>query len=186
FLVFKESRGFWNGAHASLISHFNRAFLMIAEGSMNPATLAYKKALALLVFKEPKELCLGYTSKGTSGLGSRLGYAEAIATAIGEAIRRGLKDIRHFEELGILNEGIGPDRISDITCTILKARLVEYTRLIAERHEMPMSKHRLFAASYNEQRLGWDMPEVKVPTNPLTGGPLLFVPERFVKDLPVL
>src|SRR5277367_4665429 len=72
FLVFKESQGFWKGAHAALINHFNRAFLMIAEGSLNPATLAYKKALALLVFKEPKELCLGYTSKGTSGLGSGL------------------------------------------------------------------------------------------------------------------
>lgn len=186
FLVFKEPPGFWSGAHASLINHFNRAFMMIAEGSLNPATLAYKKALALLVFKEPKELCLGYTSKGTSGLGSGLGYAEAIALAIVEAIKRGLQHLRHFEELGILNEGIGPDRISDITCTILKSRFVEYTRLIANRHGIPMSKHRLFAAEFNEQRLSWEMPEVEVPTNPSTGGPLLFVPERFVKDLPVL
>src|ERR1700728_3251258 len=149
FLVFKESQGFWKSAHAALINHFNRAFLMIAEGNRNPAALAYKKALALLVFKEPKELCLGYTSKGTSGLGSGLGYAEAIARAIAEAITRGLLDIRHFEELGILNEGIGPDRISDITCTILKSRLIEYTQLIATRHGIPVSKHRLFAAAFS-------------------------------------
>jgi hypothetical protein len=136
FLVFKESRGFWNGAHAALINHFNRAFMMIAQGNLNPSALAFKKALALLAFKEPKELCLGYTSKGTDGLGSGLVHAKAIAAAIVEAIGRGLQDIRHFEELGILNEGIGPDRISDITCTILKSRLVEYTRLIAKRHEI--------------------------------------------------
>jgi hypothetical protein len=152
FLVFKEKRGFWKGAHTSLIKHFNRAFLMVAEGNLNPETLLYKKALALLVFKEPKEFCLGYTSKGTSGLGSGTGYAESIAEAIAEAIKRGLAHPRHFEELGILNEGIGPDRISDITCTILKSRLVEYTQSIAVEHSIPLAKHRIFAANFDEKR----------------------------------
>jgi hypothetical protein len=186
FLIFKEKNGFWKSAHKRLINHFDRAFLMIAEGNLDPKTLLYKKALALLVFKEPKELCLGYTSKGTSGLGSGSGYAESIAEAITEAIRRGLRHPRHFEELGILNEGIGPDRISDITCTILKSMLVEYTQAIAKRHAIPLSNHRVFAAGFDESRLRWQIPEVEVPTNPLTGGPVLFVPERFLKDLPVL
>ncbi len=186
FLIFKEKTSFWRTAHKSLISHFDRAFLMIAEGNLNPATLVYQKALTLLVFKEPKELCLGYTSKGTAGLGSGFGYAESIATAIAEAIRRGLKHPRHFEELGILNEGIGPDRISDITCTILKSRLVQYSQRIAERHSIPLSNHHVFAAAFDEHRARWQIPEVQVPTNPSTGGPLLFVPERFLKDLPVL
>jgi hypothetical protein len=186
FLIFKEKSGFWKDGHKRLIKHFDVAFLMIAKGNLDPATLLYKKALALLVFKEPKELCLGYTSKGTSGLGSGSGYAESIAEAITEAIKRGLRHPRHFEELGILNEGIGPDRISDITCTILKTQLVEYTRTVAKRHAIPMSKHRVFAAGLDESRLRWLISEVEVPTNPFTNGPLLFVPERFLKDLPVL
>ncbi len=186
FLIFKEDTAFWKGAHSSLIKHFDRAFLMIANGNLDPMTLSYRKALAILVFKEPKELCLGYTSTGTSGLGSGLGYAKSIAGAIAEAIRRGLKHPRHFEELGILNEGIGADRISDITCTILKSRLVEYTQAIAQRHDIPMSRHHIFAASFDEPRLRWETPEVEVPTNPSTGGPLLLVPERFLRDLPVL
>ena len=186
FLVFKETTEFWKNGHKGLIDHFDRAFLLVAEGNLDPKTIKYQKALALLIFREPKELCLGYTSKGTAGLGSGFGYAEAIARAIGEAIQRGLKHPRHFEELGILNEGIGPDRISDITCTILKSKLVEYTQTIAERHSIPLAKHRIFAADFDSARLRWEIPEVRVPTNPFNEGPLLFVPERFLKDLPVL
>ena len=186
FLIFRETHEFWQRAHETIIEHFDRAFVMIAQGNLNPKTLAYRKALALLIFKEPRELCLGYTSKGTSGLGSGSGYAEAIASAIAEAIRRGLRHPRHFEELGILNEGIGADRISDITCTVLKYRLVEYTQVVARRHAIPLSRHRMFAAGFDTIRLRWQIPEVEVPTNPFTQGPLLFVPDRFLRDLPVL
>ena len=186
FLIFKEKKGFWADAHDRLIKHFDRAFLLIAEGHLNPQSLSYQKALALLVFREPRELCLGYTSKGTAGLGSGFGYAASIAVGISEAIQRGLQHPRHFEELGILNEGIGADRISDTTCTILKSRLVEYTQQICTRHGLPLEKHRMFAAEFDETRLRWEIPEVQLPTNPFTRGPLLFVPQRFLKDLPVL
>jgi len=186
FLVFKEGDGFWAGAHEQIIGHFDRAFQLIAEGNLNPATLSYRKALALLIFTEPKELCLGYTAKGTAGLGSGRGYAETIASAIADAIKRGLKHPRHFEELGILNEGIGADRISDITCTILKSRLIRYTQEIARRHSIRMKRHAMFAASFNDRRQRWMNGEVPLPTNPSTGGPLVFVPKRFLRELPVL
>src|ERR1700730_12765265 len=67
FLIFKETSGFWSSAHERLINHFDHAFRLIAEGNLDPKTLPYKQGLALLVFREPKELCLGYTSKGTAG-----------------------------------------------------------------------------------------------------------------------
>ena len=186
FLIFKEARGFWVGAHPDIVRHFDRAFVEIAKGNLNPKTLAYQKALALLLFKEPKEFCLGYTSSGTSGLGSGSHFADSIADAICQAIRRGLEHPHHFEELGILNEGIGADRISDITCTILKARFVRYTQEIARRHNVKMARHHIFAASLDTHRQRWESPEVMVPTNPFTGGPLLFAPNRFLRDLPVL
>jgi len=66
FLVFKEL-GPWSNAHAAIIEHFNQAFLLIAEGNLSSNTLQYRKALALLLFREPKEFCLGYTASGTAG-----------------------------------------------------------------------------------------------------------------------
>jgi hypothetical protein len=186
FLIFKENDGQWADAHAQLIEHFNRAFVLIAQGNLNPASLAYRKALRLLEFKEPKELCLGYTAEGTSGSGSGGKLGRLVAEAIAEAIRRGLEHPSHFEELGVLQERIGADRISDTTCTILKPKLIAYTEEIAGRHGISREGHELYAASFDEQRQRFERGVVDVPTNPVTGGPLLFVPQRFLRDLPKL
>jgi len=139
-----------------------------------------------LEFREPKELCLGYTAEGTSGSGSGGKLGKLIAQAISEAIGRGLTNPNHFEELGILQERIGADRISDTTCTILKLKFVEYTQRIARAHGIPLAPHRLYAGAFDAQRQRFESPTVHAPTNPATGGPLLFVPERFLRDLPQL
>jgi hypothetical protein len=186
FLLFKENKGFWSDSHNLIIDHFNRAFVLIAQGNQNPNSLAYKKAIDLLIFKEPKELCLGYTAHGSDGAGSALGYAKMIAAAISQAISRGITHPKHFEELGILNEGIGADRISDITATILKSKLVQYTQDISRCHGLNTDKHLLYAATFDPQRQRWLTSEVSVPTNPVTGRPILFVPARFLRDLPTL
>jgi hypothetical protein len=186
FTIFKETRGLWADAHDRLIEHFNRAFILIAEGNRNPESLAYKKALALLEFKEPHELCLGYTAKGTRGSGSSGKLASLMAQAIVAAISRGLDHPRHFEELGILQERIGADRISDATCTILKPKLIEYTQEIAQRHGIALDQHRLYASEFDADRQRFVSAAVEVPTNPVDGGPLLFVPERFLDELPTL
>lgn len=186
FLIFKEENGFWADAHDLLIEHFNRAFVLIAEGNRDPRTLAYRKALALLEFREPRELCLGYTAKGTEGSGSSGKLAQLMAQAIVAAINRGLEHPRHFEELGILQVGIGADRISDATCTILKPKLVEYTQAVAKRRKLKLERHRLYAAEFDAQRQRFLRPVVEVPTNPETGDPLLFVPARFLDSLPQL
>jgi hypothetical protein len=186
FLVFKDKSKFWRDAYSKVIAHFDHAFLLIAQSSANPQALAYKKALDLLTFAEPREFCLGYTAKGTQGAGSGAGYARLIAAAIVDAIKRGLTHPKHFEELGILNEGIGADRISDITCTILKPDLIAYSNSIAARHKLSLGRHRLFAAAFDVQRLRWQHGEVEVPTNPLTDNALLFVPAHFLRELPTL
>src|SRR5260370_29832155 len=73
FLIFKDTNEFWLGDHDRIIGHFNRAFQLIADGNRDARTLSFRKALDLLIFTEPRELCLGYTSKGTAGLGSGRG-----------------------------------------------------------------------------------------------------------------
>lgn len=70
-----------------------------------------------------EELCLGYTAAGTRGAGSGNNIAREMAAAIQEAINAGIINIRHFEKIAILREGIGADRISDITAALLRRRL---------------------------------------------------------------
>ena len=186
FLIFKENTGAWADAHDVIVKHFGQAFMLIAEGNLNKQSLAYKKALDLLIFLEPKELCLGYTGSGTAGAGSGRGFAREIGVAIENAICRGLMNIRHFEEFGIFEIGIGADRISDIACTILKERLIEYTQDVAKRHDIPLDEHKIFASSFDQDRLRWITGIVQLPANPANDSPLLLVPKRFLRKLPVL
>lgn len=186
FLVFKDTSATWTGSHDVIIQHFNRAFLLVAQGNLEPRSPGYRKAVDALIFHEPSEFCLGYTSRGTAGAGSGIGFARLIASAIAEAIGRGLRHPRHFEELGILHEGIGADRISDATCTILKPQLIAYTQTIARRHGLPVAQHHLYGSVFDSERSRFRHDRVLVPTNPATGGPLLFVPKRFLAELPKL
>lgn len=186
FLIFKETTGCWTTAHQKIIDHFEQAFLLIASNS-SPTSLAYKKASAMVWFKEPREMCLGYTDKGTSGAGSGKGFARLIAKHMATAIANGLGKIEHFEEVSIFHKGIGPDRLSDAMCTILKPELVRYTQAIAKRHGLKLDQHRLYGGVFDTRRQRFEpRAAAEVLTNPVNGRPLVLVPKRFLRDLPTL
>jgi hypothetical protein len=186
FLIFKEQLGVWADAHSRIIDHFNLCFRLIAEGHLNPDSVKYQKAVDLLAFPEPKELCLGYTRRGTDGAGSARGFASIVARLIADSIRRGMENIDHFEELGIFEKGIGADRISDMAATILKPRLIEYTRSVVAAHDIPTDRHVVRSGDYDDRRLRWSAARADLPTNPFTHGPILLVPERFLNRLPTI
>jgi hypothetical protein len=187
FLIFKEQGSSeWAGAHDQLIGHFDTCFHLIAEGNRNCASVPYKKALRLLTFPEPKEICLGYTKSGTGGAGGGKEYAKLIAEAMEAAIDRGLTDLKHFEELGILNEGIGPDRISDFTCNVLRARLITYTKRVVTRHRLSTRPVKIPGAAYDPRRVAWITEIHQLPWNPYNNRAVLLVPERFLRDLPTI
>ncbi len=186
FMIFQDDNRLWSGAHGQLIEHFNYCFHLIAQGKGNPKTLHYQKAVSLLHFPEPREFCLGYTAEGTRGAGGSVGYARQIAKAMAEAIERGVKDLRHFEELGILNEGVGPDRISDLTCNVLKDRFIAYTLGVAKRHRLPIVKIKIGRARFDTVRKTWRSVVVELPLNQASNRAVILVPARFLSDLPVL
>jgi hypothetical protein len=186
FLIFSEDTPFWAPAHDDLIQHFNIVFKLIAEAGGNRESLAFKKAISLLHFPEPREFCLGYTRSGVRGAGGALGYALLIAEAMESAIRRGVEDLRHFEELGVLNEGIGPDRISDLTCNVLRSYFIKYTTTIVERHNINTQAVRVGGAYFDDVRQSWRSQDVQLPVDPETGSWVLLAPSRFLRDLPVL
>jgi hypothetical protein len=186
FFIFKDESDEWRGAHNELIAHFDRCFHLIAQGNRNPFSVPYQKALRLLTFPEPREFCLGYTEDGTGGAGGGKIYARLIASAMEDAIVRGLTDLRHFEELGILNEGIGPDRISDLTCNILRSRFILYTKKVVARHNIPTRYKRVPYASYDQLRVNWNTEGHALPYNRFNNKPILLTPARFLKELPVI
>lgn len=174
----------WGKAHDELIGHFSRCYDLVAKGG-SPSSLSGQVAFNLLKFHEPYELGLGYTRSSTRGSGSGTSGARKMLDSIAVAIRAGLDRPEHIEEIGILNEGIGADKISDATCNVLKHRLIEYTKVVAERYGIPVEACRIRNAQVSLETGRWIHRRFKLPTGP-SGDPILLVPKRFLNDLPVL
>lgn len=185
FLLLAESADPWSASHDQIIEHFTQCYTLLAKGG-GKGTLSEQTARALLQFPEPAELCLGYTASGTAGSGGGGQQANAIVSSIVVAIAAGLTEPEHIEEIGILNEGIGADRISDAVCNILKPTLIEYTKEVAARHGVPTSPVIVRHAACDRESGRWLDEEHELPINPFTGGPILLVPARFLSDLPAL
>jgi len=186
FLIFQDSSTAWQNAHDILIKYFDICFQLIASSGMKKASPAYRKAIDLLQFPEPREFCLGYTEFGIDGSGSGPGYAVLIADAMEDAIRRGVKHLAHFEELGILNEGIGPDRISDLTCNVLRPQFIEYTQRVASKSKLPTQQVKIRHAEFSQAYRRWNPKSVSLPINPINNSSILLVPQRFLRELPTL
>lgn len=102
------------------------------------------------------------------------------------AIEAGLIRPEHIEEIGILNEGIGADRISDAVCNVLKPLLVAYTKAIVSIHAIPTEPIRVRHSRCHLQSGRWLDEEHQLPRNPVTGRAVLLVPSRFLNRLPTL
>ncbi|MFK4117895.1 hypothetical protein [Streptomyces longwoodensis] len=186
FLVFADTDTEWQQAYGEIMDYFQSAFRLLASSKLNPRHQYFKRTLSLMEFPEPREFRLGFASTSAEGSGSGPGLAKKVVEAMSEAIRRGIEDIEHFEELGILVSGINKDRISDITCNLLKPRLIRYTQVICHTFDVPMEVRKIRHSQYDEIRSRWMDAEHLVPIDPETAKPILLVPKRFLRELPTL
>jgi hypothetical protein len=175
----------WADAHEELLQHFVACFGFVAAQT-GPTSVSGKAARSMLTFPEPAEFGLGYTAKGTNGAGSGAQFAHMMAGGIQVAISRGLVAPKHIEEVGILNEGIGADRISDAACNVLKHRFITYTQKVARRHGVPLDAHEVRNARVYVQNAKWASDTVLLPSNPFIGKPVILVPRRILNTLPTL
>jgi len=148
FLIYAGERGHFVGSHEEVINFFDAVFKLLATSSGDEALVRYQKALNNLEFPEVEELCLGYTSEGTDGLGSGPKIATLIAEGLMEAIGAGLREITHFEEIGIIRENIGPDRIGDVTAGLLRWRLAAFTQDVCKQHSIPTRVFRFWSCAF--------------------------------------
>jgi len=186
FLLYANEQAHFVGSHKQVVAFFNAAFKLIARSGGNPKSLPWKKAEAMLRLPEVEELCLGYTGAGTGGAGAGKGFAKVMAGALWEAVQAGVEEITHFEEVGILQEGIGADRISDATANILRSRLAGYTTEICERHKVPTKVVRYLRGSYDVEEERWVPLEAQLPINPFNNKPILLVPRQYLRELPTI
>lgn len=186
FLIYARPEGVFAGSHQDIINYFNAVFELIAEAGCRPSSPLYRKAVSDLLLPEAEELCLGYTTGGTKGLGSGGELANLMATAIAEAIGHGLTQLRHLEEISILREGIGADRISDATANVLRARIVRYTEEVCHKYLIPVTTRTYRRGRYDSQSHRWIPITASLPVNPYNHRPIFLVPAHYLNSLPTI
>lgn len=92
--------------------------------------------------------------------------------------------VTHLEELQLLVDGLGKDRICDFTCSFLKSFLIDYTMDQCGKLGIPTSDCVLDTV-YDQRRHAFvDGTRAKLPFHPITNAPLLLAPKRWLRFIP--
>jgi len=133
----------------------------------------YKRANRLLTFREIPNTGLGYSreGKGGSGIGKQL--AAGLASLGKKIVDAGIVDPDIFSLMGLLSDGIGADRISDMTAAIVVEPLLAFTDRIVRELNLPAR-----TIERGDRRF-------VIPVVPRTGEVVLLVPRDVLRHLPV-
>ena len=133
----------------------------------------FRQIIKLFQFKETHNSGLGYSVSGTRGTGISGALSHQLAKNAVEIVRIGIEDPAIFTLLPIFEEGIGADRISDMTITILKKNFIAYTVRVAQELGLKTAS-RLVDAKTN-----WgNLPVYKKE-------PIILVPAAILSNLPM-
>jgi hypothetical protein len=170
-LVYSKHPEMHDGAIGEYTTRFETIIKLLA-GSKERGDAAWKGAERLFQFSEISWTCLGYgTSVRGSGFGRDL-VASTLETA-SQIVELGVKDVDLFMALALFEEGIGPDRISDMTTNIILNSLMDFTRRVNATLKLPTKMFKISGV------------ETEMIFNPYSGDPLLLVPRDIVRDLPL-
>ncbi|MEU5243429.1 hypothetical protein AB0G81_04815 [Streptomyces asoensis] len=186
FLIWEEKTGHWAGAHEHLIDFFEMVFDLVKESGGNEQSNTWKQAQKLLMFPEPYEFCLGVAESTPLGSGSGRGLQKEMLEGVKVATGLGMNRIAHMEMLTLFQGGMGVDRLSDMTCNILKSYFISYTQDVARRHNIPMQQQKVTNAAWDREFCRWKEAKVELPINPYIGKPVILTPERFLEDIPIV
>lgn len=133
---------------------------------------AWKAAKKLFSFSEIGWTSLGYGSTGKgSGFGPELVNNSMITAS--KIVKLKIDDPDLFMVMSLFEEGIGADRISDMTTNIIFDSLIEFTRRVNETLGLKTIDFKFKNNQYTSI------------FNPLTNAPLILVPKDVVRDLPI-
>lgn len=176
FLLWKSPSLQDQALHTALLSAFNHFGFIAKRGKETEARSA------LVQISECEEVGLG---TALNKRGNRIGEKKAaeILDLFANIPQIEVNGLHHIEELQLLVEQISKDRISDITCSLLKSFLIDFTIDQAESLNIPLSQVELQNV-FDLQRKRFNHEQVSLPVNPITKQPILLVPKRWLRFIP--
>lgn len=179
FLLWRSPSQQDNGLHTSLINAFNHLGYLIGKGREQQAIET------LIAASECDEVGLGSSA---TRKGKRIGEGKAreIITLFKRIPHYAKSGFRHFEEIQFFVDGISKDRISDISCCFLKSFLIDFTIQQCQKLGIPCQAADIETV-YDYRKNAFETQRgIELPINPIDGGPLIFVPKRWLRFVPWL
>jgi hypothetical protein len=112
---------------------FFKLIIKLLIKSRNEDDVAWRAAYGRLKFGEIKGTCLGYGASSIRGSGFGRGLTKRITKTAKEIVDLGINDPDLFTVLPLLEEGVGPDLISDMTTHIIINDLARFNSKIAKK-----------------------------------------------------
>lgn len=135
---------------------------------------AWKGAFKALNLDERPETSLGYGGAGNSGSSPPAKTRNGILRTAKQIITLGEKNPDMIPLMGLFEEGVGPDILSDMTTNFLLPVLCEITEEFCSANGIPCHQ---FGAKYSNRNL---------PENPYRPTePVILVPRDLLRDLPL-
>ena len=159
-------------AFKKFLDYFNE-IVTLTSGMSNPTIRqrCFREILGRMQFPEVVSTGLGYSRSNTKGSGISGKLARQLANSCVEIIEAGIKDPAFFTLLPFIEEGIGADRISDMTIYILLEEFLNFTQRVAK--EKGIQCHNL-----TYKHVIYQVPYIK-------GNPYLLIPQSLLAHLPI-
>ncbi|WFR78419.1 hypothetical protein P9875_22345 [Janthinobacterium rivuli] len=164
----------WASECNSLLQHFFEVLLEhVVKGD------EYNAKILLSYLAERNEFHFGLSKSLSNGKAFGKKYADRMWTALTKsaAAKSGL--LTDIEDTCLFIEGVGPDRISDAVCNILRGPLVRYTQDACEFYGIPLVPNMNSGPIWNPDTGHWDNSLISLPATPF--GPLILVPKLIVR-----
>lgn len=172
--AFAQREDTWSiDCHNLIVSFFQSAVDYIRAGD-------HDRARGILnSLSEPNETCLGL-SRGTPqgrGVSGKQALDVYDKLAESEAVRTGF--LSELSDCELLIEGIGPDKISDITTNIVRGKLIEYTQEQCRLHGIALGGDVASGRLWDPHERNWSQQYVQLPI--VGGRKILLVPKASVR-----
>lgn len=173
-LVLKTTTPEFENSSATIFDHF-ASVMRVVKHIERKGDVFWKQADKMLTFPEVDGLCIGYASSGSSGSGMGKELRENLLDNIRRITAAGIDDPVLFELVGIFQDKIGPDRISDMVAKIIIKDLIAFTQRVCSDCGIIME-----SMTYSK-----GLEQEDLPVNPTNGKPIILVPKEVLRDLPV-
>ncbi|BAY49777.1 hypothetical protein SAMD00079811_74060 [Scytonema sp. HK-05] len=152
--------------------HFKEVIHLL-QATKNSGDRFFRAAQKRLIFPELPFVSLGYSAESTSGSGIGSGIAQNLTNTAWEIIQTGITDPVIFELVGLIEENIGADRISDMVIYIIVLDLLAYSERVAKN---------LNLSTFHAKARG---KEFLLPAVSGSHRPTILIPNEILNDLPV-